>query len=679
MTKILIAEDNEMSRCMLEALLAGSGYEVVTTANGAEALQKARDDPPALIITDILIPVMDGFALCRQWKADERLRQVPFIFYTATYTDPKDEELALSLGADRFIVKPADPDAFVDIIRDVLAHFAAGGLPTGREPVADDAVQLREYNEVLIRKLEDKLTQLEEANRAMVAEIAERKRIEVQLRQLSCAVEQSTSIVVITDARGIIEYVNPKFTEVTGYTREEVVGTSADNLGEQSPEEKQRMWQILNSGEDWRGEFRNKKRNGEQYWERSCISPIRDEQDAVTHFVKVTEDITERRLAEEQLRQSQKMEAVGHLAGGIAHDFRNQLTVIQGWAYMLQEQLADDEDRRNMVDQILAAAERSTALTGHLLAFSRKETLRPEIVDVAQLVFELSKALKRTIREDIRLQLDSDADLCCADIDAGLFQQAIVNLVVNARDAMPYGGQLILETRLAEFQEADVGRIPESQPGRYVAVHVRDAGVGMDEETRSRVFEPFFTTKAVGKGTGLGLSMVYGFVRQSGGFVECRSQLGEGSQFSLYFPAVTSKPRQGESGAEAAEIPTGRETILVVEDQDSVRRLLAVSLSNLGYAVLEASDGPEALRIADSHEATVDLLVTDVIMPVMSGVELANRLRNTISGLAVLYVSGHAGEELLRRGVDESGAKSLAKPFTSRQLGERVREMLDAR
>ena len=332
-----------------------------------------------------------------------------------------------------------------------------------------------------------------------------------------------------------------------------------------------------------------------------------------------------------------------------------------------------------MVDQILRAAERSATLTGQLLAFSRKEMLRPEISDVAKLVFDLSKSLQRMIREDIRLQLEADAAPCCANIDARQFQQAVVNLVVNARDAMPNGGELTIETGLAELQEADVRRIPESQPGRYVVVHVRDTGIGMDEETCSRVFEPFFTTKEVGKGTGLGLSMVYGFVMQSGGFVECRSRPDEGTQFSLYFPAVMSKPHKTGPKAETTEIPTGGETILVVEDQDSVRMFLVVALRNLGYTILEASDGPEALQRADTNEGSIDLLVTDVIMPGISGVELANRLRNTISGLAVLYVSGHAGEELLRRGIDESGAKSLTKPFTARQLGERVRERLDAR
>ena len=516
-----------------------------------------------------------------------------------------------------------------------------------------------------------------ERRRAEEALVETRQRLELALRSANVGLFDWN--VISGEA-----FFSPEWKGQIGYRDDEVEGTYEGWEGRLHPDDRERVLQTLQAyldgtAAEYAVEFRLRHKDGSYRWIFARGEVLRDESGQPTRMLGCHVDITEQREVEAQLRQSQKMEAVGQLAGGMAHDFRNQLTVIQGWACMLQEQLADNKDRRDMAGQILQAAERSATLTGQLLAFSRKEMLQPETADVAQLVFGLGKSLERVIREDIALRVVSGAVSCYANVDTAQFQQAIVNLAVNARDAMPDGGELTIETQLAELQQADVARIPESQPGHYVEVRVNDTGTGMDEETRLRVFEPFFTTKEVGKGTGLGLSMVYGFVRQSGGFVECHSRMGEGTRFSLYFPAVRRELRETEFEPKKTDVPIGTETILIVEDQDAVRQFLATMLNRLGYTVLEASDGPEALQRFDTHESPVDLLITDVIMPGMNGVELAKRLRSTQSDLAVLYVSGHAGEELLRRGVVESGGELLTKPYNSRQLGERVRQLLDAR
>ena len=390
-------------------------------------------------------------------------------------------------------------------------------------------------------------------------------------------------------------------------------------------------------------------------------------------------DISERKQLEAQLRHTQKMDAVGQLAAGVAHDFRNQLTVIQGWGHMLQEELAYDQDRRDMVSEILAAAKRSATLTSHLLAFSRKGILRPEDLDIAQSLSALHKSLDRMIPDDIELLVVAGVESCRASVDPGQFEQAIINLVINACDAMPNGGRLTIEPCVVDVHESDLAHIPALQPGQFVEVTVSDTGTGMDDDTRSRIFEPFFTTKDVGKGTGLGLSMVYGFVSQSGGFVECRSRPGEGTQFALYFPATSQGPKKMESDVETETTFTGTETILVAEDEEPVRQLLIRILNDLGYTVLEASNGLEALQVADRHEGPIDLLITDVVMPKMGGVELSDRLRSIRSDLTVLYVSGYAGTELERRGLTEGGGAVVTKPFDRQRLCERVRELLDSR
>jgi two-component system, cell cycle sensor histidine kinase and response regulator CckA len=398
----------------------------------------------------------------------------------------------------------------------------------------------------------------------------------------------------------------------------------------------------------------------------------------VTKIVGTIQDVTELKRLEEQFRQAQKMEAVGQLAGGVAHDFNNLLTVINGLSELAFHRMRRDDPSRELIAEVLKAGERAATLTRQLLAFSRKQVLQPQVLDVNFLLGELSKLLLRLIGEDIGLRLEAGPALGLVKVDAGQFEQAVINLAVNARDAMPRGGRLTIETRNAELDEGSVEQHPDARPGRYVLVAVGDTGHGMDAATRARIFEPFFTTKAPGRGTGLGLAMVYGFVKQSGGHIEVDSEVGSGTTFKVYLPHTDEAVPSGRSSQDLV-MPTGNtETILLVEDQEAVRSFARHVLLAEGYTVLEARDGEEAFQVAQQRQGPIHLLVTDVVMPRMGGRPLADLLARDRPEIRVLFVSGYTDETITRYGVPEAGRAFLQKPFTPVRLAQKVREVLDS-
>jgi PAS domain S-box-containing protein len=335
MQKILIVDDNSDNIYMLESLLKAYNMDVVTAQNGKEALEKAHANPPDLIVADILMPVMDGYTLCKKWKADKKLKSIPFIFYTATYTDPKDEKFALSLGAERFIIKPQEPETLINILKDVIDKELVIKSSATR-PLGTEMEFFRQYNDVLFRKLEKKMLDLSLANQKLEREIAEHSKTGEKLLRLAQAIEESPIYIILTDLQGNIEYVNPKFTQVTGYSEEEVIGKNPRLLKseEMSPEVYEDLWHKITQGNVWQGELCNKKKNGELYWEYGTISPVRNARGVITNFMAIKEDVSERRKLEDQLRQSQKLEGIGQLAGGVAHDFNNILTAIIGYAHL---------------------------------------------------------------------------------------------------------------------------------------------------------------------------------------------------------------------------------------------------------------------------------------------------------------------------------------------------------
>jgi PAS domain S-box-containing protein len=387
-------------------------------------------------------------------------------------------------------------------------------------------------------------------------------------------------------------------------------------------------------------------------------------------------DLVERRRLEIQLRQSQKMEAIGRLAGGVAHDFNNVLTVILSNSEMLAGQLSPEDPRRQELIEIRDAAQRAATLTRQLLAFSRKQVLKPRVLSLNAVVVTLEKMLRRLIGEDIELVTVLQPDLCPVEADPGQLEQIVMNLAVNARDAMPEGGKLSIETGNAEVDEVFARNHFPMVPGRYVMLAVCDSGAGMDAETQRHIFEPFFTTKPRGRGTGLGLSMVYGIVKQSGGYIWAYSEPGLGTTFKIYFPRVEGTRGDAEAAVAASSSPPGRETILLAEDEDSVRRLARRILEEAGYTVLEAREATEALTISEGWDGPIDLLVTDVVMPELNGRELAERLSVLRPGIQILYISGYTDHDVLD-GIVGPGNNFLQKPFTPEALASKVREALD--
>ncbi len=441
-------------------------------------------------------------------------------------------------------------------------------------------------------------------------DIHAQKTAEAELRLRDRALQAVSEGILITDPCQIdnpIIYASPGFEKLTGYSTEESIGRNCRFLQgrDTSPEAIAELREAIRSARPANVELLNYRKDGTPIWISLSISPIRNEEGEVTHFVGVQSDITERRLMEQQLRQSQKMEAVGRLAGGIAHDFNNLLTVINGYGEMLLNRLGVNDPVRESVSEMNKAGERAAALTRQLLAFSRKQVLAPSILDLNSVVIDLEKMLRRVIGEDIRLATDLQSPLDAVKVDRGQMEQVLLNLAVNARDAMPRGGQLSLKTRNVELDDAYARDHPYTQPGAYVALVVSDTGHGMTSEVKARIFEPFFTTKGPGMGTGLGLATVYGIVKQSGGYIEVFSEPGSGATFEIYLPRAARAIRSSKSQSGAMRSPPqGSETILLVEDDDAVRSLSRLILRQSGYTVLEARTAQEArdaaCRRADS-------------------------------------------------------------------------------
>jgi two-component system, cell cycle sensor histidine kinase and response regulator CckA len=397
-------------------------------------------------------------------------------------------------------------------------------------------------------------------------------------------------------------------------------------------------------------------------------------------IVSIISDSTDRKRLEAQYRQAQKMEAVGQLAGGVAHDFNNLLTVIISYSQMLLSDIAEDSNARADVQEIKRAAERAALLTKQLLAFSRQQVLRPQILDLKIVVGGLEHMLRRLLREDISIVLTLDDDLGAVAADPGQIEQIVMNLVVNARDAMPNGGRLSIETTNVSFDSPYQVRASEAQleAGAYVVIAVSDSGSGMSPQVQARIFEPFFTTKRMNEGTGLGLSTVYGIVKQSGGYITVYSEIGQGTTFKIYLPRVDAAADSVVADESAPmHSTTGGETVLIVEDDDALRIVACRALQQCGYEVLVASDGAAALEQCSRHEGGLHLVVTDMVMPEMSGIELAESIALGYPGIKVLLMSGYTRDETARRGIASERYAFLEKPFTPTKLAARVRELLD--
>lgn len=646
-------------------------------------------------------------------------------------------------------------------------------------------------------------------NRGVLMNVDDRKRAEEQLRLQAAALEAAANAIVITDSHGAILWTNRTFSELTGYTRQEVKGRNPRILksGKQDRALYSNLWEAIKAGKTWHGEIINQRKDGTLYNEEMTITPVRAFGAEITHFVAIKQDvserirarqalqqaeekyrtifedavvgiyqstpegrflsvnravakmcgydspeqmiaeikdiahqsyvdpgsreefmsmmkkdgvvrnfeyqahrrdgevawflengravrdssgviryfegtlhdITERKRLEQQFHQAQKMEAVGQLAGGVAHDFNNALGVILGYSELLQLSLPPESSGYRYAEQIIKAGRKATSLPRQLLAFSRKQTIQPTMLDLNSVVVDVDKMLRSLIGEDVALSIVRDPKLKMVKADRGQIEQILMNLAVNARDAMPQGGKLIIETANAELDSFYLKEHPYAKAGSYVAMSVSDSGCGMDKATQAHIFEPFFTTKAPGKGTGLGLSTVYGIVKQSEGYISVYSEVGRGTTFRVYLPRVEGAAEAVGNIQPAKPLPRGTETILLVEDEESLRRLARGCLENNGYTVLEAANGHMAVQLAQEHAGRIDLLLTDVVMPGMSGRELADLLQQSRHDVKFLYMSGYTYDLINQHGVLGPAVALIEKPFGIESLLVKVRDVLDGK
>ncbi len=514
----------------------------------------------------------------------------------------------------------------------------------------------------------------------VILDITERKKNIQTIQKLSKAIEQSPVATVITDTKGTIEYVNPAFTEITGYTYEEAIGQNPRILksGKMPDELYKDLWETITRGKVWKGEMINRRKDGELIWEYLIISPLFNERGEITHFLASKENITEKKKLENDLLQKQKMEAIGRLAGGIAHDFNNMLTVINGYSQLILHKMPKDDPLYKKIEQIYQAGERAKNLTSQLLTFSRKQIRQPDIINLNTLIRDMEKMLIRLIGEDVQIVTRPDENLWTIESDKSQLEQILLNLAINARQAMPEGGQLRISTQNVVVDESFVATHPGTKSGKYVLLKITDTGKGMDEETQKHIFEPFFTTKPTGQGTGLGLATVYGIVKQNGGYIEVKSRLNHGTTFFIYFPAVESSFSPKPTNEEKSDDFSGGETIFLVEDDPSVRELTSKSLKYFGYKVAIATNGREALEMVKNASFRFDLLITDVVMPEMSGRKLVDLIRAKHPALKVLFMSGYTEDQISEKGVQNKEINFIQKPFSPLELAKKVRQILDA-
>lgn len=713
---ILIVEDSPTQAEQLRYIVERDGYHGTIARNGKDALELLLKDRPTLIISDVVMPEMDGYQLCQRVKTDETLKDIPFVLLTSL-SDPTDIVKGLMCGADNFITKPYDEAQLRSHIDYLLSNrhlyeregtqmgidvFFAGGkhsISAGRLQILN--LLLSTYETAVHKNIElawarDKLKLLsdnleglvQERTAALQEEISERKKAQEEQMKLAKKVElllESTGEGIYgVDLEGRATLVNKAAAMTLGYNPEELLGKNMHELihhsrsdGSPCPVAECRTDRAFQVGQPSRVD-------SEVFWRRDGTAiPVEYssyptiEDGATKGAVVVFRDITDRKKLEEQLRQSQKMEAVGQLAGGVAHDFNNLLTGIRGYADLALSPLDKGSPEAQDIAQIGELVDRAAGLTRQLLAFSRRQTLQPAVLNINTLVENTSKMLKRLIGEDIALEPFLAADLGNVRADPGQIEQVLMNLVINARDAMPLGGNLTIETSNAILDQEYANKHKGTEPGAYVMLAVTDTGCGMDEATQERIFEPFFTTKELGKGTGLGLSTVYGIVKQHEGSIWVYSEPGNGTSFKIYLPRVDAAIQEIAAKGEKAE-SAGSETIMVVEDEEVLREIARRTLENRGYKILLATRSEEAEELFAQHREEIDLLLIDVILPGTTGPELCDRLVKKRPSLKVLFMSGYTDRALACQKSLGEGASFLQKPFSTADLVKRVREVLDS-
>ncbi|HEY9248011.1 MAG TPA: response regulator, partial [Rariglobus sp.] len=666
--------------------LAGHGCEVELARHGAEALVKARQRPPELVVSDLLMPVMDGYTLLRHWKADGLLKKIPFIVYTATYTGAEDERLALSLGADAFILKPAEPEDFLVRIRAVQSGKTAAAPAAANRPVGDEKALLKVYSETLIRKLEEKTLQLEESNRALQADIAARSRAEESLREseerFRATFEQAAVGIAHVGLDGRFLRVNDKLCAITGFSRLELLQRTFIELT--MPEDREegdtaRLAMLSRTRDDFSSEKRYRRKCGEVLWVNVVTSLLRDRDGQPRYFISVIADISERKKLEQQFLRAQRMESIGTLAGGIAHDLNNLLAPIMMGLDLLRFHGVEPK-MQTVVQNMERSAQRAASLVRQVLSFARGVEGARGPLQIRHVIHEVEAIIASTFPKNIAVKTSLAPNLWPVVGDPTQLNQVLLNLCVNARDALSRGGTLCIRAVNVGLDDQYAALNRDAVPGHYILVEVSDDGCGIPGELLDRIFEPFFTTKEQGRGTGLGLSTVRDIVRSHGGFVNVESEPGKGSVFRIHLPAQVDAETAGAVLAAAGKIPAGNgEWVLVVDDERSIRDITRQTLEAFGYRVLTAEDGAQAIALYAQRKEEIAVVITDMMMPTMDGAMLIAALRRISPRVRIIAVSG------LGAGGDKPGAAKagpghfLFKPYTAEALLLLLRRVLAER
>ncbi len=795
MTSVLIVDDKEENLYYLEALLTGHGCTVASARHGAEALVMARQNLPDLVISDLLMPVMDGYTLLRYWKADARLKHIPFIVYTATYTEAEDERLALSMGADAFILKPAEPEDFLVRLREVQAN-AATAVPLPPEiPAGDESSRFQLYSETLIRKLEAKTLQLEDANRMLQQELLERKQADEalhksaqefrtlaeampqlvwitrpdgwtiffnqqwmdytgltlgeslghgwnkpfhpedrqhaweawqkataglsdysvecrlrradgayrwwlirgvplkddagnilkwfgtctdidELKQAQARVEDQAALldaaheaILVKDMEDRIIFWNKGAESLYGWTAEEALGRKSAELLYRDTEKFQKDLAALMRQDAWHGERIKRTKDGRDITVEISWTLVRDAQGRPKSILAINTDLTEKKKLEQQFLRAQRLESVGTLAGGIAHDLNNVLAPILMSLEILKEVVHQDEDALALLTTLQLSAQRGADLVQQVLSFARGVKGERIIVNPLDLMTDLLKVMRDTFPKSIDVRSTSSKGLWTVTGDPTQLHQVFLNLCVNARDAMPEGGQLTVSMENAVLDETYVSMNPGIRPGAYVKVTVADTGCGIPAVIRDQIFEPFFTTKEVGQGTGLGLSTTMAIVKSHDGFINLYSEEGKGTRFKVYLPANTSEAAANQVAIEQTGLPTGHgELILVVDDEAAIRTAAQRTLERFGYRVMLASHGAEAVSFYAQHQQDIAIVLTDMAMPIMDGPALIIALKSMNPQVRIIGSSGLASNGGVAKAMGAGMQHFIPKPYTAETL-----------
>ena len=743
--EVLIVEDSATQAEQLKYLLDEDGYSAIVASDAKRALVLARKHKPSLIMSDIVMPEMDGYTLCKMVKADSELKDIPVVLLTSL-TGAEEVLKALQCGADNFVRKPFDHNRLLKLIEYMLTNrelrrsgkmqvgleIEIGGerhfITSERHQILDllistflDAIQLNgelQAREKELARSYQTLKALYDIADKLNQATLEQDVLDNALKQAMKLPEVSAGWVSLREGETGFRLASacglPPALEVPGAFQGDCLCRRkllAGELGqttnilecERLREAKGDTRGLRNHASIplWIGDqvvgVMNLAGPGQGLFEEKDLAILYSVGNQVavalerTHLLQqmgkeveertaaLRAEIAERKQLETQLYQAQKMEAIGRLAGGIAHDFNNHLGIIIGHSDLLADRLNSNDALQKRAVIIKETAVRAAALIRQLLAFSRRQVFEPSILDLNRIVSELEKMMRPLIGEDIELVTTLDPRLGNVRVDPTQIDQVLMNLAVNARDAMPQGGRLTIETANVELDEAYASKHATVLPGSYVMLAVSDNGIGMDKETQSHMFEPFFTTKEQGKGTGLGLATVYGIIKQSGGYIWIYSEPSQGTTFKIYLPRFEAGLRAIEPEPPSSSVVKAEETVLVVEDEGALRELACEFLERSGYAVLGAGNGAAAMEISKRHQGPIHLLMTDAIMPGMSGRELALQMQGLRPDIRVLYVSGYTDDVVLRNGLLEPGTAFLQKPFTKDSLTQKVRAVLDGK